>query len=385
MKLFKFYNTDDPGDAISKATSLEELEKIDVSTEPEKAPVEDTAAVTSEETEIKTEEVKKEETVQSTEKTEEAPKPEEVAPEKDTVKTDTLVLSDEVLSKMPEDKKRVLEKYKGKTFDEALEALYNSQIQIGKLASNRAREQKEQLFKPTPAAVPESAEYRDKLILGRVRDILPKEVELPKTLDLKSPEFREWYRDLNVDYPLEAREFLDSLKNESKAVDEAINQAKYVEQNYEKIITGQQNEAINAINSFFKEKIGIDLKDYGYDFTPDEKGDVTLINKLLFNDDGEDKNLVEYVFGRTPLLKPDAIATKFVQHELADILKKKEEKLLEQTRREAYKKINKEPEKLDPSFGDKTQQKKGITELDIDKASTLEELAEIEAKLRSLK
>lgn len=309
-----------------------------------------------------------------------------------------LVLSDEVLTKIvnekfadktPEEREKIqkkLESFKGKTFEDVVSALGYSQAHIDKLTALKSKEHKEQFFKPTEKEknlpVPESSEYREKLILDRVKDNLPKGVDTPPNLDTESPEFMEWYRDFNDYNPIKSRKFLDSIEAESKNIDEAIKQADYVEKHHTEIIANQQNQAVESVNSYFKDKLKIDLKDYGFDFTPDKEGDLAIMDKLIFDqEDGKpDPDLVEYVFGRTPVLKPAAVASKFVRLYLPEITAKREEKIIADARKQAYdaKNTNKE---LAPSLGPTPTQKKEMTVSDFSQAQTPEEVTAMLKKL----
>jgi hypothetical protein len=369
----KFYETDgtNQGGELPDLSAISDPEKLDellanTYKEPE-APEQDKVSDNSDEGQQEDQktagdEVKSEnkEEIKPEEKQEETPKEDKVS---------EVILTDELLTKIgeklgatEEERAKALKKldsFKGKNLDELVKALAHSQMQIDKLSTEKGKEHKQQLFKPVQKEqlAPDTPEYRNKLILNRVRDLLPEGVELPPNLDMKSPDFKEWMNDFAYNHFNDALDFKSALTEEIKAVDTVMARAREVEENYSAILDNQQKEAVQQIDGFFKQ-FSIDLKEFGHDLTPDAQGDISAINKILFDENGNiDDNLVEYIFGRTPVLKPEAIAAKFTQQYLPELIKQKHAKDLENARREAMK-LKAEKKEVPPSLGKSPAQKK---------------------------
>lgn len=371
-KQFQFFTTDE--NMLKGADTVDDVDKL--IEQMKTPPTADTETpVEQPTTETETPQGEKAEGQESSEQ------PVEVAPVEDTAKKDTLLVTDEFLSGLDENDRRTLEKYKGKPLEELAKALVNSQKQIGKLSSEKQKEAKEQFFQkkqPEPEPVKNTGEYKEKLLLKAVRDLIPEGVELPPNLDIKSKEFREWLTNFTIQDRLASDEFIETLRGEAKAIDEAARQAEYIEQNYEPILAKQMNEAVKGISDY-AERIGISLKDFGYDFTPDANGDIKAIDELLFPEGQIDNSLVQYLYGEKPLLNPDAIAKKFYMEKLPEIMAKK----AENDRKEAYKtQVEKKQEKLPPSLGINPPQKKELTKNDVASYNSIDS---IDAAIREMK
>jgi hypothetical protein len=270
----------------------------------------------------------------------------ETEPEKtEPVKVDEPLIDDKFISKYSEKEQKILMKYKDKPISEVVKALANANELIGK----KSEEVKRELF-PENTITPNSPQIfplnqkqeeveklKQDLVLKQVSGQksqlgLSEEFPLPTTLDMKSPEYKQWLKDVNYDFPADLKIFEQSVQKEQDNLNKAYAQVTYLRENFktenDKIIDTE----IGKINEYFGEA-GVDLKSLGIEF------DDETIEKLIFvGKNGEkilDPEMFEYVNGEIPILKRGALAWKFNNTEGTNILAKVKETAIIQGRKEA--------------------------------------------------
>lgn len=301
------------------------------------------------ETEEETPEVETEDTVDTPETDTKTEDEKPVVPEtkEPATKTEEPLINEEFISKYDKEEQKILQKYVGKPISEIVKALANANELIGRKTEEVKREifpqSSQDLIAPkAPMVFPKDQKAEEaealinKLVLDRIQNSKEQigfspDFNFPPTLDIKSPEYKAWYKVENYDHPADLKIFESVAYNERQDLrtgyQEVVRLRDEYKQDNDKIIN---NEIVN-INEYFQ-RAKINLKDYGVDFS-DEK-----VENLIFTEDNGkkvlDPTMFDWVNGEIPILKKGALAQKFMNTEGADILGKIRELSLEQGRRE---------------------------------------------------
>lgn len=276
--------------------------------------------------------------------------PVETKPEdkpKGEVDTNEPLIDDKFISKYSKEEQDILAKYKDKPISEVVKALANANKLIGKKSEEVKRELFPSIDKPITQESPvifkkdqkqeEVEKVKEDLILGQVNGSrtqlgLSEDFPLPTTLDLKSPEYKEWLKTVNYDYPADLEIFKNTVQKEKEQLDKAYNQISYYRENYKAENDKLIDEEVSTINQYFG-KAGLDLKELGVEFTDE------LLEKMLFVENNGQKNLDPKMFtwvnGEIPILKEGALAQKFMNTEGVSVLSRVKDLALAQGRKEA--------------------------------------------------
>ena len=267
--------------------------------------------------------------------------PPAVAPSTDTPPaTGNGLVTDEFINALPEEDRRYVEKFKGQSIAELAKSFANQAKLLGK--------KKEELIpvtapEGTPQTIPQTTpqpvapttdapenlakaqEIREKLIIEDIVEKLPFLKENPPpNLDENSPEFIEWYRDLNYNAPHQMRKFENALSGATSLVDGVFKEHDNIVKNFGSINKQKVDADVKFINDYFANELKIDPKTIGFDLTIADDGSNPLIDGLLFNQGALDQSLIETKFGK-PIVRDGEIARKFFQVNLPAITKKIQE------------------------------------------------------------
>jgi len=263
------------------------------------------------------------------------------------VTTEEPLINEAFISKYDKEEQKILQKYIGKPISEIVKALANANELIGRKTSEVKREifpqSNQDIIAPkTPMVFPKDQKAEEaealinKLVLDRIASSktqlgFSEEFVFPPTLDIKSPEYKAWYKTANYDNPVDLRIFESISHTEREGLRSGYNEVVRLRNEYkqdnDKII---DNEIVN-INEYFS-RAKINLKDFGVDF-----GDKVIEDLIFVEKDGKkvlDDKMFDWVNGEIPVMKTGALATKFMNTQGADILGKIREASLEQGRRE---------------------------------------------------
>lgn len=240
----------------------------------------------------------------------------------------------------------------GKPMSEFVNQYVNAQKLVGKKAEEVHRE----LFpQDSPEKAPvifskdlkkEEAEAKiNDLVLAKVKreakDLgLSEDFEFPPTLDVKSEEYKHWYKDANYDYPADLKLFERALSEEKDGLVKAHNEVVRLRSEYKQENDNLIDDDILQITKHYGQK-NIDLKSLGYEFNDD------LISSLIFVEkDGKktlDNSMFNWVNGEIPIMEKGALARKFVALHNPEIIGKVQESALIQGRKEGAEIVTKKP------------------------------------------
>ena len=298
---------------------------------------------------------------------EEAPVEDKLIPETDNLdKTpketpippaDEVLLTQELIDKMKltEDQVKIINSKGliGKPMSEFVNQYINAQKLIGKKAEDVKRDlfpQSEQdiITPKTPVVFPKDQKAEDadnlmnEIVLGKITQNkkqigLSDDFEFPPTLDIKSNEYKAWYKTANYDNPVDLRIFESYLHQEKNELKGAYEKVVELRDTYKTVNDGIIDTDIEKVNEYFG-KAGINLKDFGVDFNEELIGSMIFVEK-----DGKkalDENMFTFVNNEIPIMKTGALATKFMNMKGSEVLTKIRDSALEQGRREGANKVN---------------------------------------------
>jgi hypothetical protein len=283
-------------------------------------------------------------------KIEKTPEVETEAEKTEPEKTDNEpLIDDKFISKYSKEEQDALRKYEGKPISELVKALANQNKVIGKKAEEVKRElfpslDKQPITQESPAIVfpkdkrlEEVEKIKEDLIIKQVNGLrtqlgLSEDFPLPTTLDLKSPEYKEWLKTVSYDYPADLKIFDKTVESEKQQLDKAYTELSHYRENFKEINDKILNEEVGVINQYFG-KAGLNLKELGVEFTDE------VLEKMLYTEkNGEkvlDAKMFTWVNGEIPILKEGALAQKFMNTEGVTVLSKVKDVALTQGRKEA--------------------------------------------------
>lgn len=305
------------------------------------------------------------ETDTKTEEPEKLIPPEPEKTEAAVVKIEEPLIDEAFISKYDKDGQKVLQKYIGKPISEIVKALANANELIGKKSTEVKRELFPQstndLIAPkTPIVFPkdqkaeEAEALMNKIVLDKIAGDkkslgFSDDFEFPPNLDIKSPEYKAWYKTVNYDAPADLKLFESAMFNEKQGLKDAYTEVVRLREEYKQDNDKIIDVEVDNIMKYFA-KANINLKEYGVDFDNSE-----TIEKLIFVEkDGKkllDDEMFTWVNGEIPILKKGAIATKFMNHNGSDILAKIRETSLEQGRREGAELSNNNKKPVNKGLG----------------------------------
>lgn len=259
------------------------------------------------------------------------------------------LIDDKFISKYSKEEQDALKKYEGKPISELVKALANQNKLIGKKSEEVKRElfpslDKQPITQESPAIVfpkdkklEEVEKIKEDLIIKQVNGLrtqlgLSEDFPLPTTLDLKSPEYKEWLKTVSYDYPADLKIFDKTVETEKQQLDKAYTELSHYRTNFKEINDKILDEEVGVINQYFG-KAGLNLKDLGVEFT-----DEALEKMLYVEKNGEkvlDAKMFTWVNGEIPILKEGALAQKFMNTEGVTVLSKVKDLALTQGRKEA--------------------------------------------------
>lgn len=346
-------------DLINETNSDEELEELGEAilreAENKKPTADNSDSVNKEEVEPK-EENKKD---ISEDNNEIAP---EIAPIKDKQadKVTPLVISDEYISKAPEEDRKILAQVKGEVFSEkALKTYINAQHLIGKKQVPLTEVTKEQAI--PKQEIPEG--YKEILDAEVITELKRQYPDLPNTIDSKSDEYKEFLRDLNYDNPEEAIKFLNVKERVAKEKAEQFEKVIYVKNNYGKINSDLLVSELSNIKSRL-EKYGVTPEALGINLN-------TVQNNQFLDDFIKDSNgsldpeLVQYLGdGQTkvPLLRKGSIEKKFIDNYFDKIITH----LKSESRREGFQTANDKKSQLPNTLASNNTTGRGVAPISLE-------------------
>lgn len=297
--------------------------------------------VDTEDTEIKTEPDTK---TEEPGKLKTVPEPEKTEP---ATKEEPLI-DEAFISKYDKDGQKVLQKYVGKPISELVKALANANELIGKKSTEVKREifpqsnndliaPKSPIVFPKDQKAEEAEALMNKIVLDKIAGDkkslgLSDEFEFPPNLDIKSPEYKKWYKTVNYDAPVDLKIFESAMFSEKQGLKDSYTEVVRLRNEYKQDNDKIIDVEIDNITKYFA-KANVNLTNYGIDFSNNE-----TIEKLIFVEkDGKkvlDDDLFIWVNGEVPILKKGALAIKFMNESGAEVLSKIREISLEQGRRE---------------------------------------------------
>lgn len=243
----------------------------------------------------------------------EEPDPE--TPEEDEPKEP--VLTDEILSKYPEEERKALEKYKGKSFSEITKALANSQSLIGKKETENEQLKTEQ-----------REDYPEQPTDDKVEQVISSQVEA--RIRAKYPNYptdpeeqKEFRRELFGDDPMTYRQFEREVDKVEADIRRQINTVLYINNNHSKINADRTTQAISTIERQLKNMGVDDPKVLGFDLEvkTNEDGSTSnaLIDSLRLDKSGKPDPRFHKFVGNVALLDPETVVSKLFMEKGAEI------------------------------------------------------------------
>ncbi len=307
---------------FSKFKTAEEFDKFfDEQEEPVNSP-------SKEDTEVKTDTSTAEQKTEPVKDNSETPKPSTPpeAPKTDTPKDTDVLITKEFLQShgVAEEDMKSYEKFIGKPIADLLKGYKHQASLIGK--KNVLEPKPAEQPKPDVPATPIDAQkVRNDYLMGAIREQIPELKEnMPPNLDRKSQEYKDWVRDLAIDDPDLHYQFNKLVENESQNINKVIKDAEYVETHAAEINDQQIEQDVKAITARL-EKMGVKPEDYGINFNDDE-----YLNSLIEDpkNPGEpNPGMVDKLYNRTAILKPNALVYAFFEKNLDDIIAKRDERI----------------------------------------------------------
>lgn len=232
----------------------------------------------------------------------------------------------------------------GKPMSEFVNQYVNAQKLVGKKAEEIHREifPQDIITEKAPTIFPkdhkdeEIAKIKDNIILSKIDNSkeklgLSESFTLPPTLDVKSPEYKEWLRDAQYEYPADVDIFKEIVKHETDGINTAYKRLVDLRENYKEENDKIIDVEISKINEYFH-KADLDLKELGVEFN-----DSVLEGLIFVEKNGKkelDPQMFEWVNGEIPIMKQGALAQKFMSTKGAEVLSKVRTISLEKGRKE---------------------------------------------------
>jgi len=215
-------------------------------------------------------------------------------------------IDDDVLKLYPEDERRFLEKYKGKSLADGLKALAHSQRLVGK--KNALEEPEEETALPNDE---KTQQFIQETTLKQLRQKYA-DREMPEG-DLNSDEVKEWIRDLMDDDPIAYHDFMDDKKATEETVKKDFKKAYHIAKNHTEINKKTLEGEIQAIKSQLQEwgindpseaNIDLELKEQDGNYSNE------MLNSLMLNGEQPDETVISF-YGKYPLLVEGRLRQKF--------------------------------------------------------------------------
>lgn len=284
--------------------------------EPEKTPEGQVNTDNSVEVDDEVVEQPVENIVKPEEKTETNPK--EVAPE-GQVKPKEDVLTDEIISSFDPEEQKYLEKFRDKPIKEALKSLANAQKLIGKKRQELITPDTSNNVKPQ-VNFEDARKIKQDLVINELKRKFPT-IEIP-TLDRATEEYKLWASDLNYNDPDTFNDFRQELQRVTQEVEKDYNSIADYRENYPTYNQTKIENSVKQIESYFKDQLGVNLKDYGVDLNLSD-GSNAILDALLndpnaVDNDNLDPEIISFGKVGTPLqglpfVNEKALINKFIQ------------------------------------------------------------------------
>lgn len=244
---------------------------------------------------------------------------------------DLIEITDEYIAQADERDRKILEKLKGEKFTpKALSITINAQRLVGKRSEQlfnkqdiKQPEQYQQRTEPTAPQnklIPDVEKAKDQMIYQRLVQEFPELPEDPQ-------ERKSWLNNLNYEDREEADRFLELKRQVVQDIERDYHQIITIRENYDQINKNNVEEAVKTIQDFAA-NFNADLKALGYDFTIDKDGNNTLLDSIIFNENGEPKSKIVQIGKKgtllegIPIIDSEALVTEFYRLEMPKIMAK---------------------------------------------------------------
>jgi hypothetical protein len=260
-----------------------------------------------------------------------------------------VLITDDIIDSFPEADRAALRIFKGRPVEEILKSYVNAQKLVGKRRNdmlniaNPLVAGQVQATSPIPNTIPQQQSQSQAQAAGQQQDTQAIKSNMAlNTLKQQFPNlaiptndekaFSDYVADLMYSSPIEANRLVNAYANVQQSIEQDFNKIAYTIEHHHEFNQNELGNQVAQINSYVGQ-FGVDLKkDLGIDLSVDANGDNKVLNQILCDETGQlDRSLVQYV-GNAPLLKPQAIATKFLTVYMPQIVNK----ITQKSRGEGY-------------------------------------------------